>query len=484
MSRRRSMIDVTRRQFLGTSAAATAAIAAAAPPAADQPLPAVMGYPSSLSVLPGERLSLHTSGSAPAFDVVIERIGAERKRFWSRAGVPNAPHPIPADASARGCGWPAAVEVPIGADWPSGAYEVSLSPRSAADRPPDGTGVAKELFVVRSAPRGPRAPILLQLSTNTTAAYGNFGGYSLYAYNGRDGVQGSRVSFRRPLGTGMFFRWEGPFIAWAEAAGYRIDYAVNDDLQFHPDVLEGRRLVLSVGHDEYWSTPMRDAVEGFVARGGNVAFFSANTCCWQVRSEGDGLVCHKQNYRDDPLYRPEGPNPLLTTLWSHPLVGRPENRLTNVGVLGGGFHRSHGMLMDGSGALTVQRPDHWVFAGTGLTRGAKFGGEDTIVGYECDGCELRMVDGLPVPTGRDGTPGNFEILATAPASWGSESTLLWWDAFPRQEPGHACLGLSLRSPGGTVFTAGTTDWAHGLADPADPIVARITRNLLDRLAGS
>jgi hypothetical protein len=35
-----------------------------------------------------------------------------------------------------------------------------------------------------------------------------------------------------------------------------------------------------------------------------------------------------------------------------------------------------------------------------------------------------------------------------------------------------------------VFTAGTTDWAHGLADPADPIVARITRNLLDRLAGS
>jgi hypothetical protein len=282
----------------------------------------------------------------------------------------------------------------------------------------------------------------------------------------------------------MFFRWEGPFIAWAEAAGYRIDYAVNDDLEFHPDVLEGRRLVLSVGHDEYWSTPMRDAVEGFVARGGNVAFFSANTCCWQVRSEGDGLVCHKQNYRDDPLYRPEGPNPLLTTLWSHPLVGRPENRLTNVGVLGGGFHRSHGMLMDGSGALTVQRPDHWVFAGTGLTRGAEFGGEDTIVGYECDGCELRMVDGLPVPTGRDGTPGNFEILATAPASWGSESTLLWWDAFPRQEPGHACLGLSLRSPGGTVFTAGTTDWAHGLADPADPIVARITRNLLDRLAGS
>ena len=35
--------------------------------------------------------------------------------------------------------------------------------------------------------------------------------------------------------------------------------------------------MLSVGHDEYWSWEMRDAVEGFVAAGGNVAFFSGNT---------------------------------------------------------------------------------------------------------------------------------------------------------------------------------------------------------------
>jgi hypothetical protein len=227
---------------------------------------------------------------------------------------------------------------------------------------------------------------------------------------------------------------------------------------------------------------MRDTVMAFVARGGNVAFFSGNTCCWQVRAEADGLVCHKQNFRDDPRYVAAGPNPTLTTLWSHPLVGDPENRLTNVGVLGGGFHKSHGMLMDGSGAFTVERPDHWVFAGTGLAHGAEFGGERTVVGYECDGCEFTRVDGVPEPTGRDGTPKNFEILATAPAAWGEESTLLWWDAFPRKEPGHACLGLSVRAPGGTVFTAGTTDWSHGLVAPADAAVDRITRNVLARLS--
>ena len=36
-------------------------------------------------------------------------------------------------------------------------------------------------------------------------------------------------------------------------------------------------LYLSIGHDEYWSAPMRDTVEGFIAGGGNAAFLSGNT---------------------------------------------------------------------------------------------------------------------------------------------------------------------------------------------------------------
>jgi hypothetical protein len=37
--------------------------------------------------------------------------------------------------------------------------------------------------------------------------------------------------------------------------------------------------------------------------------------------------------------------------------------------------------------------------------------------------------------------------------------------------------------GGTVFTAATTDWPHGLAG-GDRAVARITHNVLDRLSGA
>ena len=36
----------------------------------------------------------------------------------------------------------------------------------------------------------------------------------------------------------------------------------------HPEVLDGARLYLSVGHDEYWSGGMPDTVEAFITRGG------------------------------------------------------------------------------------------------------------------------------------------------------------------------------------------------------------------------
>ena len=95
--------------------------------------------------------------------------------------------------------------------------------------------------------------------------------------------------------SGGWFNWERRFVRFAEANGFRLDYAINSDLEVRPDLLGHYKLMLSVGHDEYWSWGMRDAVEGFVERGGNVAFFSGNTVYWQVRYEDDGrtMVCHK-----------------------------------------------------------------------------------------------------------------------------------------------------------------------------------------------
>jgi len=50
---------------------------------------------------------------------------------------------------------------------------------------------------------------------------------------------------------------------WAEGNGYTLDYAVNSDLEDHPELLQSYKLVLSVGHDEYWSSGMRDSLEAW-----------------------------------------------------------------------------------------------------------------------------------------------------------------------------------------------------------------------------
>jgi hypothetical protein len=440
----------------------------------------VEGYAGKVSVAQGEAVGLHVSCSAAKFEVEVARLGAQREVVWSQREVEGRVHEVPEDASAMGCGWPEAVQVPVGEKWKSGYYEVTFR---AADSGGKWTGrnrrtaTGTAYFVVRAKQPGERSKLLLQLATNTYNAYNNWGGFSVYAYNSLSKNQGHRVSFERP-GASQFGRWELPFVVWAEQAGYELEFAANSDLEFHPELLKGYRLVLSVGHDEYWSAPMRDHLETFIAAGGNVAFFSGNTCCWQVRSEDEGaaFTCWKQNYHLDPVFQ-TGEHSGLSTLWSHHLVKRPENQLTGVGFLWGGYRNSHGQFMGEPAEFTVHRPEHWLLAGTGLTRGAVFGGKDTIVGYECDGCELEWRDGLPFPTHRDGTPDTFEVLATCPVSWHPDDAE-WYEKWEKGRVGQACLGVYTR--GGTVVTSGTTDWAHGLAG-GDAAVVRITRNVLERL---
>jgi hypothetical protein len=458
-----------------------------APAGDDTPPPlTIEGYTDRVSYRAGETVEFHVSTTAPRYALEVSRLGAQAEVVLTQANIAGASYPIPEDASTHGCRWPVSHKVAVPGEWRSGYYNVRLK---VADNGGKYVGRSRRtaevdlFFIVRSAEPGRDTPILIQLATNTYNAYTNWGGSSLYAYHGRAGLQGHRVSFDRPIDS-QFRQWELPFVAWAERNGYRLDYAANGDLAEHPELLDRYKLVLSVGHDEYWSTPMRDRLEAFIGRGGNVAFLSGNTCCWQVRAEDGGraLTCWKQNFASDPIF-PTGDLRTLSTLWSHHLVARPENSLTGVGFLRGGYHLSHGQYMDGKGAYTVHRPDHWLFEGTGLARDAEFGAKQTIVGYECDGCDFEIKDGLPVPTGRDGTPSGFTILATCPTRWHPDDAL-WYDRFPRDPAGLPARGaavLGTYTRGGTVVTAGSTDWAHGLRG-GDPVVERITKNLLDRLS--
>jgi hypothetical protein len=304
--------------------------------------------------------------------------------------------------------------------------------------------------------------------------------------------------------------WERRFVRWAEAVGYAVDVAQSTDLHDDPDCLDGYAAYLSVGHDEYWSWEMRDAVEGFVAAGGNAAFFSGNTCFWQVRFVDGGatMVSHKYG---GPWFDPVIGTPderRMTGMWSDPLVGRPENAMCGVSFSRGGYVRFGYAAPRGSGGYTVWRPEHWTLAGTDLRYGDLLGAEPVVVAYEADGCELMLRDGLPVPTGADGTPPDLDVVATSPAHlWsgmggrdeqpprnGHEPEVpadleyvalrLFGDMEPdhtaRLAQGHAVLGTFAVPGGGEVFTTGCTDWSHGLGADPDPDVARVTANVLDR----
>jgi hypothetical protein len=454
--------------------------------------PIIEGYSDQISYQAGDRIGLHISTAARKYSVEIARVGARREVVWSQQGLPGAQHPIPETASTHGCNWPAALTLQVPGDWRSGYYSAILRGEAKGQ-----AAVGELYFIIRPARPSREAKILLQLTTNTYNAYNTWGGSSLYT--GPRG-QGTRVSFDRPYAgfvpgdafTGKYSgwrNWEQPFVEWAERSGYRLDFAANSDLEFFPEMLKSYRLVLSVGHDEYWTAPMRDHLEAFIANGGNVAFFSGNTAFWQVRSEDQGraLVSWKQNFKRDPVYR-GGDHRLLSTMWSNRLVKRPENQLTGVSFAYGGYHRFFEQFVDGAGAYTIHRPDHWIFAGTGLKGGDSLGASAKIVGYECDGCQFTLEDGLPVPTHRDGTPDSFVILGTAPAGLSKRDNSIGWvttallgeDSDKQvEQPGAAVLGCYMR--GGTVVTTGCTEWVRGLSGK-DAQVAQITRNILDRLA--
>ena len=170
------------------------------------------------SAAPGEYVGLHLSSDAPTVTVTVTRDGVIPTEVWRADDVAASAHPAPADASANGCGWPVAVDIPIG-DWPSGYYAVTVTARNER---------ADAFLVVRAGDR-PRASILLVLSTSTYDAYNDWGGPSLY-------TGGTQVSMQRPMAPGFLVKPEPHrrkmqpepdrealwFFEWAEPLGLSV----------------------------------------------------------------------------------------------------------------------------------------------------------------------------------------------------------------------------------------------------------------------
>lgn len=403
------------------------------------------------------------------------------------------------------------------ADWVSGIYLARLSVVA------DATRAAKQSYIVFALRDDARAAdFLFQQSVTTYHAYNNWpgavaGGKSFYGNSHPfpnaqptlgSGVPAIKLSFDRPygirnnpsylesgapagaidsgrasgrfgVGAGEFLTTlnhtyftsgrgqEYNFVRFLEREGYDVTYATNVDVHRSANLLSKHRGFLSVGHDEYWSKPMRDNVEAARDAGVNLGFFSANTCFIQVlidagASGADRVMSVMGGFRTPAISRPE--NQLLGVAFR---TDKDEPEFT-AGTPTGYPHDYY------SADFVVADAGTWVTQDTGLQTGDRL---RALMGYEVDSLPDILAERRP----------GIRTIGASPTN-----------SNPNKTTAHTVTHDV--DSGATVFASGTIQWSWGLDDyNADPLVypdingapsdtqlqnaqaQQITRNVLERL---
>ncbi|HVW02118.1 MAG TPA: N,N-dimethylformamidase beta subunit family domain-containing protein [Planctomycetaceae bacterium] len=441
--------------------------------------PWIEGYCSKQSVRAGESIDILVSTNPPAkFEIEIFRMGyygGQGARLMRKLGPfdgKTQPTPKAGEKNLHECRWEPTTSLTIPDDWVSGVYLGRLT-----TLPPEGKPYWQSyvVFIVRDERP---ADILFQCSDNTWQAYNRWpNNFSLYTHP-KDG-QGpwADVSFDRPygreaqftgvvndpltVGSGEFLPLEFPLAYWLEQHGYDVTYCSNSDM-LSPDRGLKCKAFISVGHDEYWDIRQFRSVERLRDAGVNLLFLSGNSVCWVTpfrassTGEANRIIFRGGPFGADNDYA----------------VGREKDH--------GPFPEhgpDEGLLMgarnvepvNGGGDWIVAKPDHWIFAGTGMKKGDRVPG---LIGWEYHGQPAKI-------------PG-LEIVGAGTAWQGGDNPQQWTATI---YPG---------PKGNFVFNASTIFWAQGLSSPPghtlpwshwsrphgpDPRVQRITRSLLERALG-
>ncbi len=491
----------------------------------------VWGYTDKISYAPGEVLVLHAMSSASMARLQILRDGLTPETLVDTQ-IALSFEPTPEACSVKGCGWPERYRLTL-PDWRSGVYVVRLTVAGHQ---------SEHMFVLKAAkPEG----LLMILTTGTWCAYNDWGGSNHY-----QGITGEHraefapeVSLHRPWAKGLV-RWpddapriphaspllskpryphmefarakgiskkyassgwaafERPFALWCEAQGITLTYATQHDLHADPTLLDGHARALIVGHDEYWTWEMRDHLDAWVERGGELARFAGNFF-WQTRLSGDLAVqtCYKYaaSTRD-----PTKDATRLTSYWDHPQVARPA--VATMGLTGsmGVYAGWSRCAAHGSGGFAIYRPEHWSLRDSGLGYGDVLGAAAKIFAYEVDGIDYTMTQGLPFAVEDVGLEGALTIIGLSPATTLSHSTgpqdadnfigsldaeevalVVYGKVTPetlgRASRGNGCIAEYRRGKG-VVYNAGSCEWVAGLIKD-DAVVERVTRRILQGVWG-
>ena len=281
--------------------------------------------------------------------------------------VPGQVQPPPSVApglNTVSCSWHRTLTFAVDTSWPPGCYLLKLV----------GDTGQQQYVPLTIRDDTSKAAFVLQNSVTTWQAYNLWGEYSLYfgrtPSGGSDFADRARVvSFDRPYpqtwaqGSADFLGNEFPLLYDLERLGIDLTYWTDVDLHQRPGLLRNHRALFSMGHDEYWSLPIRDGAVAALAAGTNLAFLGANACYRQIRLESSPVgpnrleVCYK-DAAADPLFGVHdavvtGPN------WGAAPTSWPESNLI------GSMYQS----VRANDDLVITDASHWFFAGCNLTDG-------------------------------------------------------------------------------------------------------------------
>ena len=416
---------------------------------------AIEGFADRVSVTPGEPVRLFVSTAATTWTATAFRLGGDARRIWAsprQAGRAQPPPTVQKPTNTVVAPWAPSLTVDT-TGWPPGDYLFRL------DSPVGQRYVPLTLRTPSNAGR-----LVIVNAVTTWQAYNRWGGYSLY--KGPDGKRTDRarsVTFDRPYelgmaGAGQFLQFELGAVRVAERAGIPLGYATDVDLHADPHLLDGARGMVTLGHDEYWSTAMRATATTARDRGVNLAFLGGNEVYRHIRFDPtplgpNRLEINYKSFGEDPDSRTDPPE--ATQDWRLPPDPRPES------VLVGNTYK----CFPGRAPLVAVDPANWLLTGIVHDRQALPG----VVGIEYSGVDLSAP-----------TPHPLEVLFHSPVVCGSTHQHDFADAVYYTAPS-----------GAGVFESGTQDWVCGMdpycTGPAQaghvaPILDAVTTRLFQAFA--
>jgi Domain of unknown function (DUF4082)/Concanavalin A-like lectin/glucanases superfamily/Fibronectin type III domain/Viral BACON domain/Bacterial Ig domain len=435
----------------------------------------IQGYATSMSVNKGETVRFKIKTTASAYHIDIYRLGYYQGNGarLQQAGIrPSAtlPQTQPACVTTAATGLIDCGNWGVSASWTVPANSVSGVYIARLVR--DDNGRASQIpFVVRDD--AATSDLLVRTSDATWQAYNKYGGNSLYSCTspcppGNPGAYKGAfsVSYNRPFdgtieqdgGRSYLFYAEYQMIRFIERNGYDASYMSQPDVAANPALLRNHKIIISSGHDEYWSGPERTNIEAARDAGVSLAFFSGNEVFWKTRwqsSSADGtstpyrtLTTYKDTHFDaatDPVE--------WTGTWADPRFsapgdgGRPQNALTGQ------------LFVVNSGSSDITVPSTYknlrlwrntaiANLGAGQSRTLAPGGQ--TLGYEWD---IDADNGFR-------PKGEFQLSSTTVSGVESFTDYGTLVDSPTTQTHHLTM---YRAPSGAlVFGAGTVQWAWGL----------------------